>query len=100
MPDRRIKHIPSVMRAKENGALPDQRRKHDEAFEAETLHLASESRSAQAAACALGTRSMLRYRWQQARVVAEMGSVEGATRDPEVRTLRAADKRPARELGI
>ena len=65
-----------MIRAKENGALPDQRRKHDEAFEAETLHLASESRSVQAAARALGTRPMLRCRWQQARVVAEMGSVE------------------------
>ena len=65
-----------MVRAKENGALPDQRRKYDKAFKAETLHLASESRSAQAAAHALGTRPMLRYRWQQVRVVAEMGSVE------------------------
>ena len=64
------------MRAKKNGSSSAQRRKHDEAFEAETLHLASESRSVQAAARALGTRPMLRCRWQQARVVAEMGSVE------------------------
>ena len=76
MPDRRRTYISFVMTAKKSGSSPDQRRKYDEAFEAETLHLASESRSAQAAARALGTRPMLRCRWQQVRVVAEMGSVE------------------------
>ena len=39
------------------------------------------------------------YRWQQAQLVAEVGSVEAA-RDPEVRALRARPKRAEQELGI
>ena len=67
------------MATKTSGASPDKRRKYDEAFKAEALRLASESRSTQ--------------------VVAEVGSVEVA-RDPEVRGLRAANKRLAQELDI
>ena len=87
------------MATKTNGASPDKRRKYDEAFKAEALRLASESRSTQAAARQLGISPKLLYRWQQAQVVAEVGSVEVA-RDPEVRTLRAANKRLAQELDI
>lgn len=39
------------------------------------------------------------YRWQQAQVVAEVGSVEVA-RYPKVRTLHAANKRLVQELDI
>ncbi|WP_426491472.1 transposase [Hymenobacter sp. 102] len=76
------------MTAKKNGASPDKRRKYDEAFKTEALRLASESRSTQAAARQLGISPKLLYRWQQAQLVAEVGSEEVA-RDPEVRALRA-----------
>ena len=92
-------YISSVMTAKTNESSLDKRRKYDEAFKAEALRLASESRSSQAAARQLGISPKLLYRWQQAQVVAEVGSVEVA-RDPEVRALRAANKRLAQELGI
>lgn len=87
------------MATKTNGASPDKRRKYDAAFKAEALRLASESRSTQAAARQLGISPKLLYRWQQAQLVAEVGSVEVA-RDPEVRALRAANKRLAQELDI
>ncbi|WP_046247044.1 transposase [Hymenobacter terrenus] len=87
------------MVTKSSGTSPDKRRKDDAAFKAEALRLASESRSTQAAARQLGISPKLLYRWQQAQVVAEVGSVEVA-RDPEVRALRAANKRPAQELDI
>ena len=87
------------MATKTSGSSPDKRRKYDEAFKAEALRLASESRSTQAAARQLGISTKLLYRWQQAQLVAEVGSVEVA-RDPEVRALRAANKRLAQELDI
>lgn len=87
------------MASKLSGTSPDKRRKCDGAFKAEALRLASESRSTQAAACQLGISPKLLYRWQRAQVVAEVGSVEVA-RDPEVRALRAANKRLAQELDI
>ena len=99
MADRRRTYISSVMAIKTNGASPDKRHKYDEAFKAEALRLASESRSTQAAARQLGISPKLRYRWQQAQVVAEVGSVEVA-RDPEVRALRAASKQGMQELDI
>ena len=92
MTDRRRTYISSVMATKTNGGAPDKRRKYDEAFKAEALRLASESRSAQAVARQLGISPKLLYRWQQARLVAEVGSEEVA-RDPEVRALRARLKR-------
>jgi transposase len=90
------------MTAKKSGASPDKRRKYDEAFKTEALGLTSESRRTQAAAQQLGrTREgispQLPSRWQQAQLVAEVSSMEVA-RDPEVRTLRAANKRLAQEL--
>jgi len=87
------------MIAKTSGSSPDKQRKYDEAFKAEALRLARESRSTQAAARQLGISPKLLYRWQQAQLVAEVGSVEVA-RDPEVRALRAANKRRAQELDI
>ncbi len=57
------------MTAKKSGTSPDKRRKYDEAFKADDLRLASESRSTQAAATtprrALGTIS-IRYGTQLA----------------------------------
>ena len=50
MTDRRRTYISSVMATKTDGASPDKRRKYDEAFKAEALRLASESRSTQATA--------------------------------------------------
>ncbi|MBO2012978.1 transposase [Hymenobacter negativus] len=87
------------MATQTNGASPDERRKYDEAFKVEALRLAGESRSTQAAARQLGTGSKLRYRWQQAQLVAEVSSEEVA-RDPEVRALRARLKRAEQELDI
>ena len=78
---------------------PDKRRKYDEAFKAEALRLATESRSTRAAARQLGISEKLLYRWQQARAVAEASST-GMARDPEVRALRAANKRLAQEVDI
>ena len=86
------------MAAKTSGSSPDKRRKY-EAFKAEALRLASESRSTQAAARQLGISPKLLYRWQQAQLVAEVGSEEVA-RDPEVRALRARLKRAEQELDI
>ena len=63
----------------------------------EALRLASESRRTQAAARQLGSGPKLRYHWQQAQLVAEVGSLEVA-RDPEVHALRAVNKRGTQEL--
>ena len=87
------------MATKTSGSSPDKRRKYDEAFKAEVLRLASESRSTQAAARQLGISPKLLYRWQQAQLIAEVGSVE-VVRDPEVRQLRAQLKRAEQELDI
>ncbi|WP_310395367.1 transposase [Hymenobacter sp.] len=81
------------------GRRPTNGVNYDEAFKAEALRLASESRSTQAAARQLGISPKLLYRWQQAQLVAEVGSVEVA-RDPEVRALRVANKRLAQELDM
>lgn len=44
----------SVTTAKKSGSSPEQRRKYNAVFKAEAVRLASESRSTQAAARALG----------------------------------------------
>ena len=46
-----------------------------------------------------GISPRLLYRWQQAQLVAEAGSVE-VTRDPEARQLRARLKRAEQEFDI
>ena len=99
MTDRRRTYISSVMATKTNGASPKERRKYNEAFKAGALRLASESRGTQATARQLGISPKLLYCWQQAHLVAEVGSVEVA-RDPEVRALRTANKRLAKTLNI
>ena len=97
MTDRKRTHVSFVIATRTNEALPDKRRKYDETFKAETLRLASESRSTRAAARQLGISPKLLYRWQQAQVVAEVGGVK-VTRDLEFRALRAANERLAQEL--
>jgi transposase len=87
------------MSVKSSKTTPDKRRKYDDAFKAEALRLAAESRSTQAAAQQLGISPKLLYRWQQAQLIAEVGSVAVA-RDPEVRQLRAQLKRAEQELDI
>ena len=47
----------------------------------------------------MGISPKLLYRWQQAQLVAEVGSVE-KSRDPEVRALRVVNKRLVQELDI
>ena len=47
------------MTAKKSNTTPDKRRKYDEAYKAEALRLASESRSTQAAGRALGIRCIV-----------------------------------------
>ncbi|GAA4509043.1 hypothetical protein GCM10023172_42100 [Hymenobacter ginsengisoli] len=56
--------------------MTDKRRKYDETCKAGALRLASMSRSTQAAARQLGISPKLRYRWQQAQLVSEVGSEE------------------------
>ena len=87
------------MTAKKSRASPDKQRKYDETYKAKALRLASESRSTQAAARELGISPKLLYRWQQAQLVAEVGSAEVA-RDPDVRALRASLKWDEQELDV
>ena len=47
----------------------------------------------------MGISPKLLYRWQQAKFIAKVGSVEVAS-DPEVRQLRAQLKRAEQELDI
>jgi transposase len=86
------------MAIKSSGTLLNKRRRYSEAFKAEVLRVAYESRSTQASG-QLGISHKLLYHWQQAQFVAEIGSVE-VVRDLEVRALRAANKRLAQELNI
>ncbi|QKG59144.1 transposase (plasmid) [Hymenobacter sp. BRD128] len=54
------------MSVEKSKKTPDKRRKYDDAFKAEALRLASESRSTQAATQQLSISPKLLYRWQQA----------------------------------
>ena len=82
---------------------PTKRRRYDEAFRAEALRLASESRSTQAAAHALNINPKLLYKWQK-EVLTPVAAALGAQLDPatatELRHLRAANRRQAQELEI
>ena len=69
-------------------APPTKRPSYDAVFRAEALSLASESRSAQAAARALNIRPELLYHWQRGRPI-PADPAEAA----EVRALRMANKR-------
>lgn len=76
---------------------PDKRRKYDAAFKAEALRNVRESRSTQAAVCALNISFKLLYKWQQEALPALPTDPAEAA---EVRQLRAANKRLAQELEI
>jgi transposase len=54
------------MTSKTTNGSPRKRRRYDEAFRAEALRLAAESRSTQAAARQLGISAKLLYKWQKA----------------------------------
>ena len=99
MTNKRRMHTSSVMAARTSGLSPNKRRKYDEASKVEVLRPAGESRSTQAAARQLGISPKLLYRWQQAQLVAEVTGTK-VTHDPEVRALRAANKRLAQEMDI
>jgi transposase len=75
-----------------NGTSSDKGRKYDEAFKAEALRLAGESRSTQAAARQLGISPKLLYRWQQAQLVAEVGSEGYASTYRVITISKQADK--------
>ena len=76
---------------------PPKRPRYDAAYRAEALRLASESRSAQAAARALNIDVQRIYAWQKAsRPALPTDAAEAA----EVRALRTANKRLAQELDI
>ena len=77
-------------------APPPKRPRHDAAFRAEALRLASESR-ATLAARALNIDAKRLYAWQKATQRPLSADLAEAA---EVRTLRAANKRLAQELDI
>jgi len=81
----------------------DKRVKYDAVFRAEALRLASQSRSACAAARALNIRVKLIYDWQKA-AQTPAAAAAGAQLDPataaELRQLRADNRRQAQELAI
>ena len=82
---------------------PDKRRKFDAAFRAEALRLAAQSRSTQAAARALNIDPKRLYHWQKAAqtpVAAALGATMDPATSPELRQLRAANRRQAQELDI
>ncbi|MGI4871145.1 MAG: transposase [Janthinobacterium lividum] len=75
----------------------DKRRKYDDAFKAEALRLARESRSTQAAARALNIDPKRIYQWQRE---AQAPLPADPTEAAEVRQLRAANRRLEQELEI
>ena len=78
-------------------APPPNRPRHDAAFRAEALCLASESRSTLAAARALNINAKLLYQWQKA---AQKPLPTDPAEAAEVRALRTANKRLAQEPDI
>ena len=76
-------------------APPPKRPRHDAAFRAEALCLASESRPTLAAARALNINAKLLYQWQKATPKPLPTNPAEAA---EVRALRTANKRLAQEL--
>ena len=80
---------------------PDGRRKYDDAFRAEALRLAKESRSTAQAARALGISSHLLYTWQQeAKNVGNKKSALTASELVEFRRLQKANARLEQERDI
>ena len=87
------------MTQKINTSAPRKRRHYDDAFRAEALRLAAESRSTQAAARQLGISAKLFYKWQKAaQPVREVGSGEGES--AAMRQLRAEVRRLQQERDI
>ncbi len=80
--------------------LPSKRRRYDAAFRAEALRLAQESRSTQAAACALHLNPKLLYQWQKAARGTPAGPLASTDEAAELRQLRALTRRQAQELEI
>ena len=82
---------------------PAKRRRYDDAFRAEALRLAAESRSTQAAARALNSSPKLLYKWQK-EALTPVAAARGVELDPaaaaELRQLRALARRQAQELEI
>ena len=83
--------------------VPNKRRRYDAAFRAEALRLAAASRSTQAVAHALTIDPKRIYKWQQEALTpvaaARKTEVDPATA-AELRQLRAANRRQAKELEI
>lgn len=79
---------------------PDKRRKYDDAFRANALRLAQESRSTARAARALGITPKLLYLWQQQARAPTPGAEPVAPEMPETRQLRAHARRLEQEVGI
>lgn len=87
------------MTQKINTGAPRKRRQYTEAFRAEALRLASESRSTQAAARQLNISPKLLYKWQKAvQPVVEMGN--GESESAAMRQLRAEVRRLQQERDI
>ena len=87
------------MTQKLNNGLSRKQRRYDEAFRAEALRLASESRSTQAAARQLGISAKLLYKWQKAIALpSELGDGEGES--AAMRQLRAENRRLQQERDI
>ena len=73
---------------------PDGRRKYDDAFRAEALRLAKESRSTAQAARALGISSQVLYNWQQE--AKRPTGAQSALTDSELIEFRRLQKANAR----
>ncbi len=86
-----------------DNSQPSKRRRYDAAFRAEALRLAEQSRSTQAAACALNIDPKRIYKWQE-EALTPMAAARDAELDPataaELRQLRATNRRQAQELEI
>ncbi|RZJ57815.1 MAG: hypothetical protein EOO55_02505 [Hymenobacter sp.] len=86
-----------------DSSQPVKRRRYNAAFRAEALRLAGESRSTQAAPCALNISLKLLYRWQK-EALTPVAATRGVELDPataaELRQLRALARRQAQELEI
>ena len=87
------------MSSKPTNSSPRKRRRYDDAFRAEALRLARESRSTQAAARQLGISPKLLYKWQKAtQPVLEVGRGEGES--AAMRQLRTEVRRLQQERDI
>lgn len=84
----------------ESRQRPDKRRKYDDAFRANALQLAQESRSTARAARALGITPKLLYLWQQQARAPTPGAEPVAVETAEMRQLRTHARRLEQEVEI